>query len=165
MFTFLDHPTVKFLMPWRWQQEFQNVFFWSMQSMADVVLLRISVGSFPSFQLGVDHPNLARPFNDQMMFWFILTKGTRLQPFELVGYQYLQIKGFDPKCSPCFTCFALPAITLFFLHTTKKSPEFSSQSERTEVSQSSLVSTQQPLSLGGWIDKPWRRRNPFHYWL
>ena len=49
---FLDHPTVRFLMPWRWQQEFQNVFFRSMQSMAAVVLLRISVGSFPSLQLG-----------------------------------------------------------------------------------------------------------------
>ena len=48
---FLDHPTVHFLMPWRWQHEFQNGFFWSMQSMADVVLLRIGVESFPSLQL------------------------------------------------------------------------------------------------------------------
>ena len=56
---FLDHPTVHFLMPWRWQQEFQNVFFRSMQSMADVVLLRISVGSSPSLQLGAKSPTFA----------------------------------------------------------------------------------------------------------
>ena len=35
------------------------LFFRSMQSMADVVLLRISVGSFPSLQLGAKSPTFA----------------------------------------------------------------------------------------------------------
>ena len=39
------------------REKFSECFFRSMQSMADVVLLRISVGSFPSFQLGVKFPD------------------------------------------------------------------------------------------------------------